>query len=184
MNLPIESALVTLIPEAEVLVERFRNQYDPAAAIGVPAHVTVLYPFKSPRELTTDVIQSLEELFFKFPAFGASFTETGRFPGVLYLSPEPVEIFRQLTKIVTRGFPETPPYGGQFTDVVPHLTVTQVSDSQRLEKIAADFEHAAKDHLPIQSSVREIALMDNESGRWKVRNRFALSPNTSQRTRG
>jgi 2'-5' RNA ligase len=177
MNMPIESALIALIPEAEVLVERFRNQYDPSAALGVPAHVTVLYPFKSPPEVTADIIQNLKELLSKFPAFSASFAETGRFPGVLYLSPAPDERFRRLTQIVADRFPETPPYRGQFTDIVPHLTVAQVSDPQRLDKIAVDFERAARGHLPIQSSVREIALMDNESGRWEVRKRFALGSN-------
>ena len=174
----IESALVVLIPEAEVLVKSFRNRYDPQAALGVPAHVTVLYPFKSPRELTVEVIRNLDELFAKFPGFSASFAESRRFPGVLYLSPEPVETFRHLTGIVTERFPETPPYGGEFADVIPHLTLGQLSDPQKLEEVAAQFELAAKGRLPIQAWVKEIALLDNESGRWKVRARFALGMET------
>jgi 2'-5' RNA ligase len=172
--MPIESALVIPVPDAEVLVASFRNKYDPSAAVGVPAHVTVLYPFKSPREITADVIQSLEELFSKFPGFSVSFIQSKRFPGVLYLSPVPDETLRRLTAIVTKRFPETPPYGGQFADVIPHLTVAQISDPRQLEEIAADFDRAARGRLPIQASVREIALMDNESGLWEFRNRFAL----------
>lgn len=141
--------------------------------------MTILYPFKSPRELTTDVIQSLDELFSKFPGFGASFMESRRFPGVLYLSPEPDEVFQRLTKIVTNRFPETPPYGGQFADIIPHLTVAQVSDPERLDEIAAEFERKARVRLPIQASVKETALMDNESGRWKVRMRFPLGVRTA-----
>jgi 2'-5' RNA ligase len=179
--MPIESALVILIPEAEVLVKSFRNRYDPQAALGVSAHVTVLYPFKPPRELTAEVIQTLEEVFVKFPGFSASFAETRRFPGVLYLSPEPVETFRQLTDIITKRFPETPPYGGLFTDVIPHLTVAQVSDPQKLEEVAADFEREAKGRLPIQASVGEIALIDNESGRWQVCTRFGLGTESRAR---
>jgi 2'-5' RNA ligase len=174
----IESALVVLIPEAEVLVKSFRDRYDPQAALGVPAHVTVLYPFKSPTELTADVIGNLDKLFSKFPGFSASFTETRRFPGVLYLSPEPAEIFRHLTEVVTRRFPETQPYGGRFADVVPHLTLAQLSDPRKLEEAAAEFELEAKGRLPIQAGVKEIALLDNESGYWTVRARFALGPNT------
>src|SRR6266567_1062621 len=117
MNTPVESALVILIPEAEVLVESFRRQHDPSAALGVPAHVTVLYPFKSPRELTADVIQTLKELFSKFPVFSASLIDVRRFPGVLYLSPVPDKTFRRLTEIVTKRFPETLPYAGQFADI-------------------------------------------------------------------
>jgi len=178
MNMPVESALVILIPEAEVLVESFRRQHDPSAALGVPAHVTVLYPFKSPRELTADVIQTLKELFSKFPVFSASLIDVRRFPGVLYLSPVPDKTFRRLTEIVTKRFPETLPYAGQFADIIPHLTVAQVSDSVRLAKVASDFEREATGRLPIQTKVREIALMDNESGYWQVRRRFALGVDT------
>jgi len=174
----IESALVVLIPEAEVLVKSFRDRYDPQAALGVPAHVTVLYPFKSPTELTADLIGNLGKLFSKLPRFSASFAETRRFPGVLYLSPEPAETFRHLTEVLTRRFPETPPYGGQFADVVPHLTLAQLNDQQKLEEVAGEFEREANGRLPIQASVREIALLDNESGRWTVRARFSLGPNT------
>ena len=169
-----ESALVVLVPEAEFLVAAFRNQYDPSAALGVPAHVTILYPFKPPQDLTAEVIQSLEELFSGFPKFRTSFAESRRFPGVLYLAPKPVEIFHRLIGLVTKRFPETPPYAGQFVEVVPHLTVAQVSDSERLEEIATDFEEQATECLPIQAFVDQIALLDNESGLWRVRKEFYL----------
>ena len=172
----IESALVVLIPEAEVLVKSFRDRYDIQAALGVPAHVTVLYPFKSPTEIRADVIGNLKKLFLKFPGFVASFTETRRFPCVLYLSPEPAETFRQLTELVTGRFPETQPYGGQFAEVVPHLTLAQLGNPRKLEEVAAEFAHETKGRLPIRARVKEIALLDNESGHWKIRARFSLGP--------
>lgn len=43
-----QSALVVLVPEAEELVAPFRAAYDAAAAAGMPAHVTILFPFASP----------------------------------------------------------------------------------------------------------------------------------------
>src|ERR1051325_8060387 len=46
-----ESALVVLVPEAEVFAKPFRDQYDPSAAAGMPAHITLLYPFKAPDEV-------------------------------------------------------------------------------------------------------------------------------------
>jgi 2'-5' RNA ligase len=174
-----ESALVVLVPEAESLVAAFRNQYDPSAAVGIPAHVTVLYPFKPPPELIPDVIQSLEDLFSGFPKFRASFAELGRFPGVLYLAPEPLEIFHRLIGLATKRFPETPPYGGQFAEVIPHLTVAQVGDSDQLEKIVTDFEQKATACLPIQASINQIAMLDNESGLWQIRQEFALGTETA-----
>jgi hypothetical protein len=49
---PIESAIVVRIPETERLVGRFRADLDVAAALGVPAHVTVLAPFVPPASST------------------------------------------------------------------------------------------------------------------------------------
>ena len=174
MNMPLESALVILVPEVEPLVESFRIQYDPSAAVGIPAHVTVLYPFRAPGDLTPDVIQSLEQLFANYPGFQAVFTELRRFPNVLYLSPEPADMFRLLIKTVAERFPETLPYGGQFTEITPHLTVAQLVYPQRLEEIASVFARAAKNRLPISTQVKEVALMENSAGRWQVRHRFAL----------
>ena len=40
----LESAVVIPVPEAEPLVGELRLEHDPAAAAGVPAHVTLLSP--------------------------------------------------------------------------------------------------------------------------------------------
>lgn len=175
MNPSCESALVILIPEADALVESFRKQYDPSAPLGLPAHVTLLYPFKPPGELTADVIRKLEDLFSRTPQFTISFSEVRRFINVLYLAPIPDEPFRQLTELVRKHFPETPPYGGQFAEIVPHLTVAQVSDEEELQRIADAFQQAAQGKLPILSNITEILLMDNEHCDWQVRIRFQLS---------
>src|SRR5437764_11464064 len=165
--MPIESALVVLIPEAEDLVRDFRNQFDPSAAAGVPAHVTIVYPFKPPFELTTETIAALHDLFSRTASFEVSFTGPKRFPGVLYLSPEPDELFRRLTERITEQFPEALPYGGKFADIVPHLTIAHGNDSE-LDSIAADFARQANVRLPIRSTVRKVTLLDNQSGRWEA----------------
>jgi hypothetical protein len=40
-----ESALVILVPEAEAVVGRLRQRYDLSAAVGMPTHITLNYPF-------------------------------------------------------------------------------------------------------------------------------------------
>lgn len=172
--MPTESALIVPIPEAEFLVSRFRDQFDPSAAAGVPAHVTLLYPFKPPKELGTEVLERLAELFSSFQSFDVSFTRAHRFPGVLYLAPEPDETFRRLTEEIAKHFPETPAYGGKFAEIIPHLTVADVGNSQLLDGIAEEFETEANGRLPIRASIKEVCLIDNESGRWVTRQRFSL----------
>jgi len=171
---PLESALAALIPDAEALVEPFRRQFDPSAATGVPAHVTILYPFKPPDELTGDVIQILRDLFKELPAFTVSFNKIMQFPDAIFLAPEPAEPFRQMTRLIAGRFPETPPYRGEFKEIVPHLTVAQEGDPQKLASIAADFRAAASDQLPIRARINKVSLLENSNGYWQVRAVFPL----------
>jgi hypothetical protein len=54
-----ESAVLVPVPEAERVVSPHRSRLDRAAALGVPAHVTVLYPFMPPAAITPSVVEAL-----------------------------------------------------------------------------------------------------------------------------
>jgi 2'-5' RNA ligase len=172
-----KSALVVLVPEAETLVKPFRDKYDPGAAEGMPAHITLLYPFCPPKKLNESHLDSLRACFATFAAFQFCLTKTGRFPPrVLYLAPEPGSAFKVLTKAVSDRFPEFPPYCGRYKDPPPHLTVADVDDERELENIARVFFLASQEKLPIRATASQVALMDNASGQWKVRTEFSLGP--------
>lgn len=169
-----ESALVVLVPEAEALVRPVRARYDPSAAQGMPAHVTILYPFQPPRAITPSVLAALQDVCARFSPFQVRLSQLGRFPDVLYLAPVPPGPFQVLTHAIVQRFPETPPYGGRFAEVVPHLTLAQLADGEGLEHVAAEFMQTAGGCLPIEAAVTDVALMDNEPGVWRVRVRFRL----------
>ena len=172
---PIESALMVLVPEAEALVKPFRDRYDPTAAAGVPAHITLLYPFKHPDEIDQTVVEDLNQRFHQCAPFRFSLAPIRRFPhAVLYLAPEPDEPFRELTLAIWDWYSETPPYGGKWPDIVPHLSVACVKDEQQLDSIADDFVQASRGRLPIRAIAAEVALMEKRSGRWLVRAKFGL----------
>jgi 2'-5' RNA ligase len=171
----IESALVVLVPEAEPLVKPFRDRYDPSAAAGVPAHITLLYPFKHPDEVDQTVLDDLSELFHRFALFRFHLETIRQFPdAVLYLAPQPDEQFRQLTSAIWDRYPELPPYGGKWHDLVPHLSVAWVKDQQMLDRIADDFAQASQGRLPIQAIAAEVALMERRSDHWLFRANFGL----------
>ena len=96
----IESALIIAVPEVEPLVKALRERFDWSAAQGVPAHITILYPFIPPDKVTPDVLANLREFFAQFSAFEFTLPETRRFPSVLYLAPSPAEPFKALTQAV------------------------------------------------------------------------------------
>ena len=172
---PIESALMVLVPEAEPLVKPFRDRHDPSAPAGVPAHITLLYPFKHPDEVDHTVLENLNQCFHRRAPFRFSLKPIRRFPdAVLYLAPEPDEPFRELTLAIWDRYPETPPYGGKWPNIVPHLSVASVRNKQRLDSIADDFAQASRGRLPIQATAAEVALMEKRSSRWLIRAKFGL----------
>src|SRR5215472_1848131 len=91
-----ESTLAILVPQAEGLVRSFRDRYDPAAKSGMSAHITLLYPFKSPNEIDGLVLDTLRNCFSRFQPFKFSLMTINQFPGeTLYLAPEPEAPFRE-----------------------------------------------------------------------------------------
>lgn len=55
-----ESAIIVPVPETERVVGRHRQVLDRAASRGVPAHITVQYPFIRPDQVTTSTIAEIE----------------------------------------------------------------------------------------------------------------------------
>jgi 2'-5' RNA ligase len=174
-GLTSESALVVLVPEAEPLVGPFRERYDPSASAGMPAHITINYPFLPMEPNWYVALERLDEVLGAFSGFEFSFSEIRRFPDVLYLAPDPQRPFKDMISAVASAFPESPPYAGAIPEITPHLTVAQVEDAGALNKIAASFARAAEDQMPITGRAESVWLMDNRGGLWKREFEFELS---------
>lgn len=170
-----ESALVIPVPEAEPLVRPFRERYDPSAALGVPAHITLLHPFIAPERIGADTLDKATACFRAFAPVEYSLTEVRRFPAeTLYLAPEPDEPFRKLTMTIWDRFPETPPYGGAWPDIVPHLSVGRFADARQLERAADELDRIAETAPPIRAHASTAVLIVNTTGRWVIRETFKL----------
>jgi hypothetical protein len=101
-----QSAVLVPVPEAERAVGGHRHRLDRAAARGVPAHVTVLYPFVPPSAITATVIAGLAGAVGSVSAFECEFAATAWFgEEVVWLAPRPDEPFRALTRAVSAAFP-------------------------------------------------------------------------------
>ena len=166
----VETAVLVPIPEAEPAVASWRARHDGSAARGVPAHVTVLYPFV-PRSAWSDALAAEVASVIDAAAVGpfeTTFERIRRFPGVVYLEPSPGEPFAALTSAFVRRWPEHPPYGGAF-EPVPHLTV---SDDERAD--VETIEAAVAAHLPVVASVSEVWLMGDSPTGWQRLKAFPL----------
>ena len=170
-----ESALVVLVPDAEPLVAEFRSRFDRSAIRGMPAHVTVLYPFFHPDSLSPELLADLRSLFLGYRRFRFSLGGVCGFPDVVYLAPEPLSPFDALTKGAAARFPETPPYGGAFANPVPHLTIAQRPPAPCLAEVTDRFVVAAGAKLPLECAADEVCLAIKRAGRWSIGPRFALA---------
>ncbi len=103
-----ESAIIIAVPEAEPFVGKLRAQFDSAAKLGVPAHITVLYPFMPPERFTQRTFEGLRRAISGVQPFDFRLTTVGRFPGVVYLAPECSGPFVELVGMIARWFPEFP----------------------------------------------------------------------------
>jgi 2'-5' RNA ligase superfamily len=169
-----ESALIVAVPEAEPAVAALRAAYDPAASWGVPAHITVLYPFLPPDRIDAGVRAAVREAVAAVPAFDLVLARTRRFGDqVLWLAPEPDAPLRALTAAVWARFPDAPPYGGQFTDVVPHLTITDGRPPAVMDAAAA----RVRRWLPIAARISAVRLLAGrpEPDAWRTVAEFPLS---------
>ena len=149
-----ESAIVVPV-NVPVGVNQLRERMDPSAADGVPAHITLIYPFMPPAELKDDVRRRIEEIIGAEPAFPFVLGAVRRWPDVVYLEPAPEDPFRRLTAALARAFPDYPPYEGAFEDVIPHLTVAADAPTDYCDAA----EHALPAFLPIRDVAREAWLI-------------------------
>jgi 2'-5' RNA ligase len=157
-----QSAVIVVVPEVEPVVGWWRAAHDLAAAVGVPAHVTIVYPFLPEDRLDEAAVR---QVVAGHPPFTVVFARVGRFPGVVHLEPEPGGPFRDLTGALVRRWPEAPPYGGVFDEVVPHLTVAHDAPEEALE--AAERDVAMR--LPVTAVVEAVRLIVFDGERWRHR---------------
>jgi 2'-5' RNA ligase len=149
-------------------LERLRRHDDFAASVGVPPHVTLLFPFMPAAALRPPVRRALAGIAADVEPFDVRFAAVGRFPNVVWLMPEPAARFSALTEAIAARFPDYPPYEGVFDEVIPHLTLVE-SATASLDEIAA----AAQRHLPFTCRVAAMELLvegpdDRWHGHWRI----------------
>lgn len=169
-----ETAIIVAVPAAEPLVSDHRLVLDPAAGLGVPAHVTVLYPFVAPAALNEQVIAQVRRVASRLPAVQANFSGIGWFDTqVVYLVPEPGDWFRGATAAMHDAFPQCPPYRGIYEDVVPHLTLGDGGDVDAMRRAAEEVQRG----LPVADPIDRLLLIGGSAvpGSWRTLRKLPLA---------
>ena len=167
------TALVVPVPRVGPIVEPWLEKTVPSKpSIGIPAHVTLLFPFVPAEEVEYQLLDDLKHLFAGFEPFGFTLPRTARFPTTLYLDSEPAGPFVELTKAICGRWPGYEPYEGEFDEVVPHLTVAQ-GEPELLDLAETD----VAPRLPITVRATEVLLLEEVQPfwqEWRTRESFPL----------
>jgi 2'-5' RNA ligase len=128
---------------------------------GVPPHVTLLIPAPPDLDAAASALES-------FDPFEVTFALFGRFPGTLWLDPEPAAPFVAMTEALVGAFPDHAPYGGLFDEITPHLTVAEGDELDAAEAAIATA-------LPLTSRASSVVLFEQAADdRWVERAEFEL----------
>jgi hypothetical protein len=161
------TALVILVPEADVTVGRFRRRYDWSAERGLGPHITVLLPFI---EAAPSDVSRLKELFESQSPIAFAL-RVARFENYVYLEPNPREPFIELTNLVLAAYPDLKPYDGQFAydGVIPHLTVAYHEDAAVLDRISWELADCR-----VEAVAKSVVLMECREDWWHPLMEFRL----------
>ena len=160
-----QSAVIVRVALPPAL-DRLRRRSVEDAIDGVPAHVTLLYPFVAPDRLDRGVRATVAMIARHHAAFEYELDGPARWPDTIYASVEPVEPFLAIHHELARAFPDYPIYGRPAPfELIPHVTVAEgelVDDPSRMTD-------PAWSTLPVRR--RAVALeviASDDTGRWRL----------------
>jgi 2'-5' RNA ligase len=163
---PSERSALIIRARLPAGLERLRRRGVHDAAAGVPAHLTLLYPFIMPDQLGRPVRDRVAAACATHEPFDYILAGQARWPDTVYVVVEPVAPFVGLQQALARAFPEFPIYGTDASfEFVPHLTIA--------EGPAADDETTRSDPAwlalprPARTTAVEAIARAGE-GRWRT----------------
>lgn len=152
----------------------YQAEFPTFHALGIPLHVTLLYPFGRPDELGL-ALPRLAEVVAKHERFEFALTELRTFPRTVWVAPEPAAPFVALVEAIEGEFPETPYSGGVFNEVIPHLTLTDGIEETQLEETLQRLRPVVEPLLPVTVAVDEVVVLaEEEDGQMPVVARLPL----------
>lgn len=134
---PSEWAAVIVRAMLPPALERLRRRSVRDAIVGVPAHLTMLYPFIEPARLGPSVRRRLMTVAAATQPFDYRLLGSATWPDTVYVAVDPVEPFIDLQRRLGAAFPDFPIYGTDpGFEFVPHVTIAEgppIDDDATLE---------------------------------------------------
>jgi 2'-5' RNA ligase len=169
----LETAVAIVLDDARPQLEPVRAEFHvDSVAMGIPLHVTLLYPFAPPDAVDE---HALADFCGRFEPFTLTLTGIATWPLVVYAVPEPRESLLAMMHALFEQYPEYPPYDGEIAEPEPHATLAELEQGDSLEDVVNGIRARAESLFPIACDVRDVALLEEyEPDRWRERCRFPL----------
>ena len=165
----LQSALIVPI-ELPAPLAAVRARFGATTSPGLPAHVTILFPFIPVDNLNPSVGAAVTELAAAREPFRARFDQVQRQDAMVWLLPAQQEPFLELTAAVVARWSAYQPYRGAFESLIAHLTLVESSSHVIVRATLAALEDG-----PFEVLVEELQLIGEvESGGWRELDRFRL----------
>lgn len=168
------------MPGLDPLLRAVAAHRPEAVRPGVPAHLTVLYPFLPAEQLTEQTVGRCRELCAGTGPLRLRFDHVEAGPSMVFLAPVPAAPVAALTRSFIAQWPQCPPYGGRFgPEPAPHLTLTLApgpdtgpgtgpapgTDPDEGARIAA----LAEGFLPVETEPAVAVLVELTDSGWAQR---------------
>lgn len=160
----VESAVIVRVGLPDAL-DQLRRACMASAAFGLPAHVTLLYPFLEPVDLADGVRVTLATIASRHPSFSFELSGPREWTDTVYAAVEPEAPFLAIHRDLAAAFPGYPIYGRPGFALRPHVTIAErdrVGDP-------ATLEDPAWTSLPATRSAEELEVIaEGEDRRWRT----------------
>ena len=130
---------------------------------GLPAHVTILYPFLLVTELTGDIERAVGDIAAATPVTDVHLTELVTAPGFVAAAAPALQ---PVADAVCARWPDVRPYGGRFGPrPATHLTVAMSAKDAEIAQVSAEVRR----WLPVHDRADALHLVILTEHGWRRR---------------
>ncbi|MFF2847967.1 2'-5' RNA ligase family protein [Streptomyces sp. NPDC058001] len=160
---PGTTAVVITLAEADVLLDAARQVNGSLVRPGLPAHVTLRYPFLPAAELSAATDRAVRDFAAATPAREVDLTEVTTAPGFVAVGAPALQ---PVADAFGERWPGIAPYGGRFGPRPPvHVTVAIGAT----EEESADVVARLRPLLPVTGRADALRLAVLTDRGWRIR---------------